>query len=136
MNVRSLCAPWVALHESLGLGGPVRDKQHYGQLLEVAEWLMDEIARDAASPFAGLAELVADRLREYESRVHPWGEGATPASVLAFLMQQHGLRQGDLPEVAPQSVISEVLAGKRELNLRQVQALAARFGVPMEVFVG
>ena len=95
---------------------------------------MDEIARDAASPFAGLAELVADRLREYESRVHLWGEGATPASVLAFLMQQHGLRQGDLLEAAPQSVISEVLASKRELNLRQVQALAARFGVPMKVF--
>jgi HTH-type transcriptional regulator / antitoxin HigA len=45
-----------------------------------------------------------------------------------------GLRQGDLPEVGSQGVVSEVLAGKRALNLRQVQALAHRFGVPMEVF--
>lgn len=105
MNVRSLCAPWVALHEGLGLGGPVRDEQHYEQLLEVAEWLMDEVARDQSSPFGGLAELVADRIREYEVRVHPWPDDATPTSVLAFLMQQHGLRQSDLPEVGTQSVV-------------------------------
>jgi HTH-type transcriptional regulator/antitoxin HigA len=47
-------------------------------------------------------------------------------------MEQHGLRQCDLPEVGVQSVVSEVLTGKRQLNLRQVQALALRFGVPME----
>jgi HTH-type transcriptional regulator/antitoxin HigA len=52
--------------------------------------------------------------------------------VLAFLMQSHGLRQSDLPEVGSQGVVSEVLAGKRELNLRQVTALAKRFRVPME----
>ncbi len=34
----------------------------------------------------------------------------------------------------PQGVVSEVLNGKRELNLRQVKALAARFSVPLEVF--
>ena len=51
---------------------------------------------------------------------------------LAFLMEQHGLRQSDLPEVGAQSVVSAVLSGKRELNLRQTQALARRFGVQME----
>jgi HTH-type transcriptional regulator/antitoxin HigA len=39
-----------------------------------------------------------------------------------------------LPEVGSQGVVSEVLAGKRALNLRQVQALAQRFRVPMEMF--
>ncbi|WP_338416586.1 hypothetical protein [uncultured Sphaerotilus sp.] len=32
--------------------------------------------------------------------------------------------------------VSEVLAGKRRLNLRQVQALAGRFSVPMEMLAG
>jgi HTH-type transcriptional regulator/antitoxin HigA len=49
-------------------------------------------------------------------------------------MEQHGLRQCDLPEVGAQSVVSAVLAGKRELNLRQTQALARRFAVPMDAF--
>jgi len=32
--------------------------------------------------------------------------------------------------------VSEVLAGKRRLNLRQMQALAGRFSVPMEMLAG
>lgn len=46
------------------------------------------------------------------------------------------LRDCDGPtrEVGPQSVASEVLAGKHKLNLREVTALARRFHVPMEVF--
>jgi HTH-type transcriptional regulator/antitoxin HigA len=47
-------------------------------------------------------------------------------------MEQHGLRQCDLPEVGAQSVVSAVLSGKRDLNLRQVQAVAKRFGVAMD----
>ncbi len=54
----------------------------------------------------------------------------------AGLMEEHGLRQSDLPEIVSQGVVSEVLAGKRRLNLRQVQALAARFSVPMEMLAG
>ena len=61
---------------------------------------------------------------------------STPASVLASLMDEHGLRQSDLPEIGSQGVVSEVLAGKRQLNLRQVRALAARFSVPMEMLAG
>jgi HTH-type transcriptional regulator/antitoxin HigA len=68
----------------------------------------------------------------YENRAHPWPDTSTPATRLAFLMEQHGLRQCDLPEVGAQSVVSEVLSGKRALNLRQTQALAKRFCVPMD----
>ncbi len=49
-------------------------------------------------------------------------------------MRTHHLTQKDLPEVGAQSVVSDILAGKRQLNLRQVRALARRFGVPMEMF--
>jgi HTH-type transcriptional regulator/antitoxin HigA len=55
--------------------------------------------------------------------------------MLRFLMNQHGLNQSDVPEVGTQGVVSEVLSGKRELNLRQMRALAARFSVPVSVFV-
>lgn len=70
---------------------------------------------------------------EYEDRVHPWPDTSTPATVLASLMEEHGLKQSDLPEVGAQSVVSALLAGKRRLNLRQVKALAKRFSVPLEV---
>jgi len=50
-------------------------------------------------------------------------------------MGEHGLRQSNLPEIGSQSVVTEVLSGRRELNLRQIRALAARFGVPEQVFL-
>ena len=132
MNLTDITAHWVALHESLGLGGPVRDEAHYDQLMGVVEALMGNVPALESGPLSGLVDLVADRVREYEDRVHPWPDTSTPATRLAFLMEQHGLRQCDLPEVGAQSVVSAVLSGKRDLNLRQVQALATRFGVPMD----
>ena len=60
---------------------------------------------------------------------------AKPAAVLKFLMQEHDLRQSDLPEIGSQGVVSEVLTGKRELNARQIKRLAKRFNVSPAVFV-
>ena len=48
-------------------------------------------------------------------------------------MAEHGQRQSELPEIGSQGVVSEVLSGRRALNLCQVMALARRFAVPMDV---
>lgn len=40
------------------------------------------------------------------------------------------------PIFALVDVVSDIVSGKRSLNLRQVKALAQRFHVPMEVFTG
>jgi HTH-type transcriptional regulator/antitoxin HigA len=135
MNLQDVASHWVALHEALGIGAPIAGEAQYEQALALMDQLFDEVARDPIHPLGGLAELLADRIREYEARVHPWPDTSTPATVLASLMQEHGLTQSDLPEVGAQSVVSAVLAGKRKLNLRQVSALAQRFSVSMEVFV-
>jgi len=50
-------------------------------------------------------------------------------------MEEHGLTQSDLPEVGSRGVVSEILSGKRELNIRQIRALAKRFRVSPAVFV-
>lgn|ERR1035438_8621321 len=97
---------------------------------------MEDYDDHVGDPLGGLLLLLAERIREYEERAHPWPETSTPASLLAFLMVQHGLRQSDLPEFGSQSVVSAVLSDKRVLNLRQVKALAARFHVPMEALAG
>jgi len=55
--------------------------------------------------------------------------------MLRFLMEQHGLKQTDLPEIGAQSVVSEILRGKPTLNVRQIARLAARFHVPADVFM-
>ena len=133
MNLQDISAHWVALHETLGLGAPIANEAQYEQTLAFVEAVFDDVAADSAHPLDGLVDLLADRIREYEDRVHPWPDTSTPATLLASLMEEHGLKQSDLPEIGAQSVVSAVLAGKRQLNLRQVKALARRFAVPLEV---
>jgi HTH-type transcriptional regulator/antitoxin HigA len=54
----------------------------------------------------------------------------------AYLMELQGLNQTDLSkELGGQPVVSKILKGERELNLRQVKALAKRFKVSPEVFI-
>ena len=55
--------------------------------------------------------------------------------MLKYLMREHNIRQSDLPEIGSQGVVSEVLTGKRDLNVGQVKRLAKRFGVSPEVFI-
>ena len=56
--------------------------------------------------------------------------------MLAYLMELKGLTQKDLAkEVGGQPVVSKILNGDRELNLRQIRALAARFNVSPKVFI-
>jgi len=59
----------------------------------------------------------------------------TGIQALRFLMEQHGLKQSDLAEIGSQGVVSEILAGKRELNVGQVRALGERFGVSSATFL-
>ncbi|EXF95093.1 transcriptional regulator [Pseudomonas fluorescens HK44] len=54
---------------------------------------------------------------------------------LRYMMRETGLSQSDLPGVGAQSVVSEILSGKRQLNLRQIRWLAERFGVSVETFI-
>jgi len=59
----------------------------------------------------------------------------TGVDALRFLIQQHAVKPAVLSEVGPQSVVSEVLSGRRRLNVRQIAALAHRFGVSADVFI-
>ena len=60
---------------------------------------------------------------------------ASPVAVLRLLMDDPGLTQSDLPELGSQGVVSERLRGRRQINVRQVRALSARFGVSPAAFI-
>lgn len=134
MNAHELSASWQGFQQTFGIGGPIRDEAQYEQILRVTGELMDELSLNEASPVVSLVELLADRIREYEARVHPWPDTATPAEVLKFLMDQHGLKQADLAVIGSQGVVSEILKGKRELNVRQIGELSRLFSVSPAAF--
>jgi len=56
--------------------------------------------------------------------------------MLAYLMELRNLKQTDLSkELGGQSVVSAILSGKRELNLKQIRALAKKLRVNPSVFI-
>ena len=136
MSVTELLAPWETINSALGLSGPVRDEAHNAALLAFVDEAFERFGSDDQHPIFALVALVAERIQAYELKTHPRPDNSTPASRLSYLLEAHGLSQKDLPEVAPQSVISEIISGKRKINLRQAQALANRFSLPIAVFVG
>jgi HTH-type transcriptional regulator/antitoxin HigA len=133
-NRKEVEAAWKVLHAALGLSTPIQDEAHYLRLSEFAESLADALPDDASEPLWGLVTLIAERTSEFEARAHPLPD-LEPREVLRELMAEWGLKQRDLSEVGSQSVVSEILGGKRELNLRQVKALAKRFNVSPDVFI-
>ena len=78
-----------------------------------------------------LSNLISDFERNQYKTVKISG-----SDMLAYLMELQGLKQVDLTdELGGQSVVSSILSGARDLNLRQIKALAKRFKVSAELFI-
>ena len=137
MNVRipveHLLPAWEAFRSATDIA-PIRDEAHYRRMVAILEALLDATDGDEKHPAMELVDIVGDLVEDYETEHHPLPE-ATGVQALTFLMAQHGLKQGDLHEIGSQGVLSEILAGKRELNIRQVRALSERFGVSPATFL-
>lgn len=82
-------------------------------MADILDALLDLTGDDEGHAAMGLVDIIGDLIEDYESEHHPL-PAATGIDALKFLMAQHHLKQSDL---------SEILAGKRSLNIRQVQSL-------------
>jgi len=112
----------------------IRSEREYDAAVTELNKLVDEIGDHPGNPRYRLIETLSVLIEAYDAE-HHGAPAASGVEVLRFLMEQHGLSQGDLPEIGSQGVVSEVLSGKRELNLRQIRALSERFGVAPAVFI-
>jgi HTH-type transcriptional regulator/antitoxin HigA len=111
----------------------IRTEHEYDEAAERLNALVDEIGDNTKDPRYRLIETLSVLIEAYDREHHSLRE-ASGIEVLRFLMEEHGLTQKDLPEIGSQGVVSEVLAGRRRLNVRQIQALAARFGIEPGAF--
>jgi HTH-type transcriptional regulator/antitoxin HigA len=114
--------------------GTLHTKKEYKLAVQMLDAILDEIGEDERHPLAELADAISVFVERYEAD-HVSSLAGDPSEVLRLLTREHELRQSDLPEIGSQGVVSEVLAGKRDLNTRQIRALAKRFGVSPAVFV-
>ena len=114
---------------------PIRTEGDYDAAVGSLNALLDAGAADETHPLADLAATLGELIGDYDDAHYP-AKDVAPSEMLRFLMDQHGLKQTDLAdELGSQGVVSELLNGKRDLNLRQMRALAGRFGIPAAAFV-
>jgi HTH-type transcriptional regulator/antitoxin HigA len=132
MNLNDLQKAWEALEKTVDLS-PIHSEKQYRKMVELADMLSDVIGSSKKHSLLNLFELTSELIRAYDLE-HFDVPDTEPQEILSFLMEEHGLKQSDLPEVGNQSVVSQILSGARELNVRQINALAKRFNVPAGVF--
>lgn len=112
----------------------IRTQADYRLAIDRVNQLVDEVGSDERHPLYGLLETLGTVVHAYEEEHVPMPT-VDGVAMVRFLMEEHGLTQADLPEIGSQGVVSEILSGKRSLNVRQIRALAARFNVSPAVFM-
>ena len=110
------------------------NQKEYDRLVHILDGLIDEVGENESHPLASLMETLGSLIESYEAQNIPEIEGS-PSDVLKTLMEEHDLNQSDLPEIGSQGVISEILSGKRQFNVRQIKLLCSRFNVSPAVFM-
>ena len=130
MAVPELQKSWSTLEPLLA----IQNEENYLQSVKQLNYLIDVIGTDDQHPLYSLLDTLGVLIEAYEEK-HVAIPDVTGVEVLRYLMEEHSLTQSDLPELGSQGVVSEVLSGKRDLNLRQIQALSQRFHVSPAVFI-
>lgn len=118
------------------LPGVIETDEENERALAIVERLMDK-GEDNLSPEEDrLFRLLVRLIEDFEDKAYPMGNVATPLDTLKELIQEHGLKQNDLIDVfGSQSIVSEVLNGKRGISINHAKRLAKRFNLPVDLFI-
>lgn len=106
----------------------------YNKLAKILDNLLDIVGDDESHDLIGLVDVISHMIAMYDERQSQI-QHVAGVEALKFLMEQHHLNQSDLPEIGSQGVVSEILQGKRKLNINQIKKLAKKFRVSANTFI-
>ncbi len=112
----------------------IRTEEQYNRAVKLLDELLDKVGEEPSDTLESLIDILGTLIEDYENKYVPEPVG-DPISSLKHFMEEHNLRQSDLPEIGNQDVVSEILNGKRQLNVPQIKALGKRFNVSPTVFI-
>jgi HTH-type transcriptional regulator/antitoxin HigA len=120
---------------------PIKSAEAHRVALSMIERLIGylnapgEVVKKTTHDVEAYLAVLSDIVERYE-RDSIKSSKPSARDLLEHLMQSNGLTQVDLAEdVGGQPVISAILNGKRELNLKQIKKLARRFKVSPDLFI-
>lgn len=131
-DFKTMKESWAVLKSVLT---PPSNDEELDRMVEFSDSILEETSGDASHPLHGLFLRVCDAIEEYEKDRFPEPE-VDPIDRLKYLMADRGLRQKDLVEigVGNRSTVSNLLAGRRTLSMRQIRLLADFFQCSPAVF--
>lgn len=132
-NIRAIQSSWTKFDSMVHLR-PIHDEAGYNQMTSLMNSLLDVAGDNEDHALSGLLELVGDLVSKYE-REHYAIEPAEPKESLRFLIEARGLKQDDLCSIVPQSNLSAILAGKRNISATLAGKFGKFFGVSPAIFV-
>ena len=105
------------------------------RMIEKIEVLMDKGEKRSREEDR-LLELMAKLVEDFEATRYSVGT-STPGELLAYMIEQRGLKQADLLPVlgCSKSFMSEMVNGRREISKANAKKLAAFFGKPVDMFI-
>jgi HTH-type transcriptional regulator/antitoxin HigA len=109
-------------------------EKEYNSLVETLDILVDEVGNNQNHKLAPVMETIGNLIENYENQKYKIKE-SSPVDTLKYLMHEHGLNQVDLKEIGSQGVVSEILTGKRTLNIEQIKKISNKFNVSPLVFI-
>lgn len=110
-----------------------KNNLEYDLLVERLDQLLDSVGDNEKHPLIGLVDMLSNLISSYdEKNFHVPANGL---DALKYLMKLNQFNQSDLHEIGSQGVVSEILNGKRKLNLRQIKILSQLFKVDPGTFI-
>lgn len=118
------------------LPGIIESDAEYSRIEEIFDRLISKGEEKLSPEEDRLFGLLASLLQEYEARTLEPIPNFSPRELLTVLMKENNLKQTDMTEIfGTQSIVSEVLNGKREITKMQAKALAEKFAIKVEAFI-
>jgi HTH-type transcriptional regulator/antitoxin HigA len=117
------------------LPGVIRSDDEHDRLAALLMKLA--LAAERTAEEERLIDLLERLVDDYdERRMKGRVEALDPLVLLEHLMEEGGLKQVDLVDCfGSQSVVSAVIAGKRQINSEHARRLSRRFGLPLAMFL-
>ncbi len=109
-------------------------EKEYQSLVKTLDTLIDEVGNNESHELTPVMETIGKLIENYEEQNYTFSESSA-IDTLKYLMKEHNLKQSDLKEIGSQGVVSEILTGKRILNIEQIKRISDRFHVSPLVFI-
>ncbi|WP_245986621.1 helix-turn-helix domain-containing protein [Vibrio pectenicida] len=137
MDIKSLKELSFEINAQMPWLAGIQSNQQYQELIKLMGNLVTDY--DANKPLIDLLFPVIERYEDNSELFQKFNEHIDSLdkgqAMLSVIIDQYGLKLGDLPEVGGKSLVSLILKGERKLTTSHIQALSRRFGIPKHMFI-